>query len=86
MEQVLYAILSGAGSGGAIVFLFVQLQSGKIKEELRKEFYHGLDAVAKDANKYTDAKHSDIKESINEIKNILQRVQDFLMTLNINKP
>ena len=80
MEQVFYSLLSGAGSGGAIVFLFVQMQSGKIKEQLRKEIYQGLEKVENEANKYTDAKHNDVKEMIIELKQMVAKIQDILIT------
>lgn len=79
MESVLYSILSGAGAGGGIVFLFVMLQTQKIKEELRKEFYERTDKVEKECNKYTDAKHDDIKDQLKEIKSMIAKIQETLM-------
>lgn len=79
MESVLYSILSGAGAGGGVVFMFVLLQNQKIKEELRKEFYIKLEKIEHECNKYTDAKHDDVKEQLREIKEMLSKMQDILM-------
>lgn len=79
MEQIWYSLLSGAGAGGSVVFLFVLFQNQKTKEELRKEIYRGLKDVEHEANKYTDAKHNDIKEQLKEIKGMLVSMQNILM-------
>ncbi len=79
MESVVYSILSGAGAGGSIVFMFVMFQGQKIKEELRKEFYKQSDKLESDCNKYTDSKHDDVKEQLTEIKSMLTRLQDVLI-------
>lgn len=79
MENVAYSILSGAGAGGSVVFLFVLFQNQKTKEELRKEFYERCEKVEHEANKYTDAKHNDVKEQLKEIKDMLKSLQEYIM-------
>ena len=82
VESVFYSLLSGAGAGGTVVFMFVLFQSQKTKEELRKEFYERLDKVEHEANKYTDAKHNDVKEQLSEIKDMLKTLQNYIMQGN----
>lgn len=82
MEQVIYSLLSGAGSGGLVVFFYQALQMQKLKETMRKEFYAGLEKVEKECNKYTDAKHNDIKEQFHEVKEMLREIQKHLLNNN----
>lgn len=84
MQGVLYSILSGAGAGAGIVFLFVMFQGQKLKEELRKEFYKQIDKLEHECNKYTDSKHDDVKEQLAEIKVMITKIQDTLMNHNNN--
>jgi len=82
MEQVVYSLLSGAGSGGLVVFFYQALQMQKVKEQMRKEFYTGLEKVEHEANKYTDARHNDIKEQFREVKDLLREIQKHLLNSN----
>ncbi len=79
MESVVYSILSGAGAGGSIVFMFVMFQGQKIKEELRKEFYTGMEKTEHECKEYTDSKNDDVKEVLKEIKTMINKIQETLM-------
>ena len=82
MEQVLYSILSGAGAGGGVVFMFVLLQNQKIKAELKEEFYRYCEKVEHECKEYTNAKNNDVSVVLTEIKVMIMKIQETLMNRN----
>ena len=90
MEQVIYSILSGAGSGGFVVYLYQQLEQQKLKAELRQEnqrlitnlqeqLYRNCEKVEKECKQYADRNHDDMKGQLNEIKTMLGVLRGFLI-------
>lgn len=80
MEQVVYAILSGAGSGGLVVFMYSQLLfERRITKEvftLRKEIYAAAEKAEKEAKEHADSKHSSVVKKLDDIDKKLDKLFD----------